>query len=294
VSVPEVRVANRSELAAQCDAERGSLRGRDGVRKSDAHHSRTRAKLAVMGASPTTYGWQSVTQVQTGGIYRFVVLAPPSWTNDDVQAYLDPSFGGKLGWDTKSVSTPPPDVVAALNAAHVVFPGGIVPNAWWVTAAWPGTPGTLPTDPQITYEQLMQYVQVPAGTANDSTDPNPTPDQYDQSGGAAPSGDAVAALFGFGALALGVWLLWTESKQRSGVPIHPQRAHANPIQTIAVSVNGRKVPFRIEDTGHEWKALADVKIGRRKTLIVGSGSTKAEALHAAIAKASSAFATADV
>jgi hypothetical protein len=237
-----------------------------------------------MAAAPVNYAWVPAATVTNGGYFRFAVLAPAAWTAAQTQTYLE-----TLGWNVKSIGVPPADVQAALNAAGIVFPGGNVPQGFWVIGTWLGGPGTLPPDPQIVYEQLASYQVVPAGTPNESTDP--VPDQFPPATSA--SSDVAITVLGLGAIAFLGYLVWKESK---GINYASHRGmHANPIaQTITVPVNGRKVPFLVEDLGTKWAAAATIKLGRKKALIVGSGSTKSEALHDAIRLASGVFASADV
>lgn len=239
-----------------------------------------------MSASPTTYGWIAVptNQVATSQIYRFVVLAPTGWTAAQTQAYLDPDLGGSVGWNVKSISVPPANVAAALQAAGVVFPGGQIPVAWWVTAEWPGTPGVLPTDPKILYEQLSVYTQVPPGTPDDSTSPTP-PEPTDYSW--------VPWALGAAALIAGVYVLGRRAETEESMAGHVfgRRYARNPIQTLNVTVNGRSLPFVVEtDNGVQW--TASTKVGRKR--IVSSGQSKSEALQSAIALASSTLASAGV
>jgi hypothetical protein len=187
-----------------------------------------------MSASPTTFGWVTATQVTTGGYFRFVALVPPTWTDDQAQTYIE-----GLGWDVKSIGAPPSDVQAALNAAHVVFPGGTIPQAFYVIGTWPGTSGVLPADPNaatgtgVMYEQLSQYVPVPAGTPGDSTSSNPEAP-------AAPDYSWVPWALGAAALIAGVYVLGrrAETEESTAGHVFGRRRFANPRATPEEAARG--------------------------------------------------------
>lgn len=247
-------------------------------------------------AAPT-YGWVPVTDLVEGGYYRFVALVPPSWTSNQTQAYLDTSLGGALGWDVRSIGAPPADVTAAVAAAKVVFPNGVIPQAFYVLGGWGGSAGTIPTDPQgqLVYEQMMGYAQVPAGTPGDSTDPLPVT--------AAPPTPAAKSilptlLYVGGALALAFTLFADFENVASRVKARRQ-AQPNPIpvpQKLDLHVDGRKVVFHVEaEPGNRWLAKTAVTGARGvKSMIAGSGSSRAQAIQQAVHKVRKVFDTMDV
>jgi hypothetical protein len=252
-----------------------------------------------MTATVTTgYEWvpQSDLNVDQGVYYRFVALFPAGTTQDQAYAALcgssDPAACTK--WDITSIGAPPADVMAALQSVLTVFPAASPPVAFYVIATWlPASQALSQPDGGMYYEQLAYYATsegapVPAPTYTEpAAPPALTP---------APSAPPWAVFLVGGVVVLGSWLLLHETGKEPIPYARPTHARANPVgvlQTITANVNGRPVKFDIATDGPTWTATAEIKAPRKKR-IVGSGSSKAEALQQAIGLASQAFAQADV
>jgi hypothetical protein len=154
--------------------------------------------------------------VQPGGRYRFAVIVPNTWTDDQTQTFLE-----GLGWNITSIGAPPPDVMQAISGVlqETGLPSGSSPNAFWVIATWPGISTTLPTSSgQLYYATLDYYAPVSPAEAK----------QYQQETSPPPMNWMPAVLaFAGGGLIVGT-ILYASKHSMIGHPLPNPRGGERP------------------------------------------------------------------
>jgi hypothetical protein len=207
------------------------------------------------------------------GRYRFAVIVPASWSDDQTQTYLE-----SVGWNVVSIGAPPPDVMLAISGvlAETGLPSGTSPIAFWVIATWTGASVTLAqSSGQLYYASLDYYAPVTVAQAKEYAAET-----------SSPPIDIVPGLLAFAGGGLMVGAVLYASKNH----LHSY-ATENPIpmneQIINVNIAGKRMPVRLlEKPDGSWAAGVRLTVKRKIVDVIEKGSTKEEALHKMLARAS--------